>query len=741
MSNTVFQVRRSTISGTRPATSSIQTGELAINLPDGILFSTDGSTVFEIGANNTTHNVTGNSYAVNVYSTGTINAVAHTVGSGVAANSSGFFSNAGFFSTLNGQKITFTSLAGGSNVYFTQQNDDNFVFYTTNTTNGTRPVWSIFANSITSSLTISTPAVFNANITIGALIANGSIGTLNQVLTSNGTGAFWSSPGAASVNTAAQYIWSNTQTFSANISFTGNNISVVNGTGSIQFDGAADTNWRIGRNTSSPTKYVYTNNTLDFLSGGSNLEGFTFGAPSVNTYLEIGSSGTFTKNPVYVGNAAVNVSINSTAISSNSITLGSANGITLYSYNGQVNASSGNFIANAYATLSGAGGNYLAFGQQTNFAQWIQSGFSSASTPNYCSIVLNPLGGNVGIGNTAPDATLKVTGTANVSGNVVIGGSLNAANVTASLFTGNVTGTASNATNLNSQPGSYYTNATNITTGTLPFAQLPANVVNTSAAFTITGMHTFSNGITFSNTITANGSNGTAGYVLTSSGATGNVYWAAASAGVNTAAQYSWSNTQTFSSNVTFSSFILGNNIQASNGFISLGSYNNTFSHGIVMDYVTGMGRISVGPADGITFYNGNVATTATMTISNTGNVGIGNTVPATMLQIGGNYGVIAQTIASTNAISVNCASGNYFIATANGSATTITFTSVPANTVYAMVIRLANGGVNTFTWSSSPKWPSGSAPTVSSNTDIFTFVTENGGTTWYGVQSMIDVR
>jgi hypothetical protein len=51
--------------------------------------------------------------------------------------------------------------------------------------------------------------------------------------------------------------------------------------------------------------------------------------------------------------------------------------------------------------------------------------------------------GNVGIGTTSPDATLKVTGTANVSGNVVIGGSLNAANVTASLFTGNVTGTAS----------------------------------------------------------------------------------------------------------------------------------------------------------------------------------------------------------------------------------------------------------------------------------------------------------
>ena len=45
-------------------------------------------------------------------------------------------------------------------------------------------------------------------------------------------------------------------------------------------------------------------------------------------------------------------------------------------------------------------------------------------------------------------------------------------------------GTSSNATNLNSQPGSYYTNATNITTGTLPYAQIPANIINTTAAFT-----------------------------------------------------------------------------------------------------------------------------------------------------------------------------------------------------------------------------------------------------------------
>jgi len=39
-------------------------------------------------------------------------------------------------------------------------------------------------------------------------------------------------------------------------------------------------------------------------------------------------------------------------------------------------------------------------------------------------------GGSIGIGNTAPNAKLQVTGTANVSGNVVIGGALTSANLT-----------------------------------------------------------------------------------------------------------------------------------------------------------------------------------------------------------------------------------------------------------------------------------------------------------------------
>jgi hypothetical protein len=86
-------------------------------------------------------------------------------------------------------------------------------------------------------------------------------------------------------------------------------------------------------------------------------------------------------------------------------------------------------------------------------------------------------------------------------------------------------GTAANATNLGGVAAASY--------------------VNTSGSYTITGIHTYTNGITFSNTVTANSSNGNPGQVLTSSGSTGNVYWSSIP-GVNTAATYTWSNTHTF---------------------------------------------------------------------------------------------------------------------------------------------------------------------------------------------------
>jgi len=90
--------------------------------------------------------------------------------------------------------------------------------------------------------------------------------------------------------------------------------------------------------------------------------------------------------------------------------------------------------------------------------------------------------------NSVVNTTTHFVGNATVNTNITAGQvSISGVTVNSTIYQG----TANNSNNLNGQPASYYTNATNITTGTLPYAQLGANVVNTSAAFTITGTQTF----------------------------------------------------------------------------------------------------------------------------------------------------------------------------------------------------------------------------------------------------------
>jgi hypothetical protein len=116
------------------------------------------------------------------------------------------------------------------------------------------------------------------------------------------------------------------------------------------------------------------------------------------------------------------------------------------------------------------------------------------------------------------------------------------------------------------------------------------------------------------------------------------------------------------------------------------------------------------------------------------GRIGIGNTTPVTSLQITGNYGISAQTIATGNNHNVNCALGNYFVIIANSSAQNVYFTSAPSAIAYAMTIRFANGnGGNTISWANTPKWPTATAPTPSTNNDIWVFMTDDAGTTWRG--------
>jgi hypothetical protein len=192
MANNLIQVKRTSISGRAANTTTLPNpGELALNMTDGILYSTNGSVVFEIGANNTNTQVTGTITVGNSTVNTTVNS---TTFSGTANNA---------------------SYLGGTAAANYLQNTGSY------TISGTR-IHIANLEIRTSNLIINTSA---------GLMANGSIGTDGQILFSNGTTPYWNA--APSVNLNAQYVWTNTHTFNGNLVVNG--ALVANGS-----NGAAD---------------------------------------------------------------------------------------------------------------------------------------------------------------------------------------------------------------------------------------------------------------------------------------------------------------------------------------------------------------------------------------------------------------------------------------------------------------------------------------------------------------------
>jgi len=142
---------------------------------------------------------------------------------------------------------------------------------------------------------------------------------------------------------------------------------------------------------------------------------------------------------------------------------------------------------------------------------------------------------------------------------------------------------------------------------------------------------------------------------------------------------------------------------------------------------------ITVG-TDGRVTYSANVAFSAVPTYSS-GPFAAGNTSGAianTTLDVYGGVAMNVVTLA-TSSNTVNVALANYFISTPAGTSTWI-FTGVPTSRDSSFVLQMANGGNYTITWPSSVKWPSNTAPTLStSGVDILIFSTVNTGTTWRG--------
>lgn len=271
-------------------------------------FRANSSGVYHTGTVNAASHTVGSSLVANatgVYHTGTVNAASHTT-SGVTANATGVYPTSNSVGTALGDTDKRWSLLantigaqglinanGGIDVVGTANvsaaiNVGANVNLTTSTIKVGNSTVNVVANSSTITIDGTTvnssffPATANnannlggvtssdyvrktanaeitglytfgnttamANVTFanGVIIANGAFGNVNYVLSSNGSGMYWADLTVSSVNTLAQYVWTNNHvhgntTQSANVTIANGNI-IFDNLSKIYANGAFGTN-------------------------------------------------------------------------------------------------------------------------------------------------------------------------------------------------------------------------------------------------------------------------------------------------------------------------------------------------------------------------------------------------------------------------------------------------------------------------------------------------------------------
>ena len=144
---------------------------------------------------------------------------------------------------------------------------------------------------------------------------------------------------------------------------------------------------------------------------------------------------------------------------------------------------------------------------------------------------------------------------------------------------------------------------------------------------------------------------------------------------------------------LTAANLVATNFVEATRGLISASNYNGGYIDGIVVDYLTGNGRISMGNADGLIIYGNGVADTTLVTISPVGAVtaqgfvsAVGN-ITTTANVSGGNVLVGGQVSAVGNVtggnVNTNKVVGTGLTLSSTGNITFSTTGNIDANNEY----------------------------------------------------------
>ena len=94
--------------------------------------------------------------------------------------------------------------------------------------------------------------------------------------------------------------------------------------------------------------------------------------------------------------------------------------------------------------------------------------------------------------------------------------------------------------------------------------------------------------------------------------------------------------------------------------------------------------------------------------------------------------GRFSQIITSVESFNIDCSAGNYFTKTVSGNST-FSVSNVPSAESYSFTLVVTHTG-GTIGWFSGVKWSENTAPVLStSKKHVFIFVTNDGGSSWYG--------
>lgn len=557
MANNKIQIKRTSVSGRAANTSTLTSpGELGLNMTDGIMYSTNGSVVFEIGANNTNVNVSGNLTIKGIIANGSLGTSGYvlksdgtssywgTDGADVgAANQILYRNSSNVLTTSSGLQYDGSAVkVNGRIESLYQAGEEGGELYLNKPATNTSIIDGITIDLYQNKLRFFEAGGNNRgayiDITAAAngvgtnlLTGGGGSGTVTSVGSGNGlTGGPITGSGTLSVLANTGIIANATGVF-VNSSYiatlTANNATNLGGVAAASYVQNTDSRTLSGNLVISGTYFNPSANTILL---GNSIQRWVLSANSgdfsstVNAVTSVNSAlltvGTaFTANSTLVNAAAINIT----------------NQTNTATFHATTSANVGaNLRANTTAYLVASNSTVNTIITATSFTQanTTATPFVANVTGLYHTGTVNAASHTVGT-TAVINATAYYFGTINATSNgsvltattLTIGNSSVNATVNSTTFTGTAL-TANNSTNLGGVAAASYVQNTDSRTlsGNINFSGANTNI---SGNLTIasTGELIITNGAA----IYANGTAGSSGQVLTTNGSS--VYWSTSSGG------------------------------------------------------------------------------------------------------------------------------------------------------------------------------------------------------------------